>query len=119
VRDITESPDNITTSTNTLVTAFDCAQFKANSALVQPLDPAVQSGAHIALNEARELQILDWVWQNAQQNTSITKGEMPQKRRALRKQFVIEDIKISQYFNKEFLFLSRFMKSIFFGSHTG
>jgi hypothetical protein len=45
-------------------------------ALAHGLDEPGQRGKHIALDRDRAQQILDWMEQNAEQDTPITRGEI-------------------------------------------
>jgi hypothetical protein len=61
VKDITESLYNNPVSINALTRAFDCTRFRVQATLVHGLDEQGERGKHIALNQDREQQILDWM----------------------------------------------------------
>jgi hypothetical protein len=74
--DITESHSNIPVSINALVRAFECSRSSIQPALTHRLDELGHRGKHTGIDRDRELQILDWDRQNAQQNIVIRKGEI-------------------------------------------
>jgi hypothetical protein len=76
VKDIAEPRDNIPVSINTLTRAFDSPRFSVQAAFAHGLDELGQRGKHIALDQDREQQILDWIRQNAEKDTAVTRGEM-------------------------------------------
>jgi hypothetical protein len=76
VHDIAESQHGISISTNALAKAFDCPRSRVKSALAHGLEPPGHRGKHNALDPDREQQILDWIKQNAETNTPVTKKEI-------------------------------------------
>jgi hypothetical protein len=76
VKDIAQSRDNIPVTINALTRAFDCPRSRVQVALAHGLDEPGQRGKHAALDSHREQKILDWIQQNAEQDTPITKTEI-------------------------------------------
>jgi hypothetical protein len=76
VKDFAESRFNIPISINALARAFDYPRCPVKSALAHRLDEPGHRGKHIALGDDRERNILDWVRQNAEQETPVTNGEI-------------------------------------------
>jgi hypothetical protein len=76
VKNIAESRYNIPVTINALTRAFDCPRSRVQAALAHGLDEPGQRGEHAALDQDREQQILDWIRQNAEQSTSVTKTEI-------------------------------------------
>jgi hypothetical protein len=74
-KDIAESCYNIPVSINALTRVFECPRSRIQAALAHGLDEPGQRGKPIALDEDREQQILDWIQQNAEENTPVTRGE--------------------------------------------
>jgi hypothetical protein len=67
VKDIAESRYNIPVSINALMTASACPRSRVQAALAHGLDEAGQRGEHRAL---------DWIEQNAEQDTPVTRGKI-------------------------------------------
>jgi hypothetical protein len=61
VKDIAESRYNIPVSINALTRAFDCPQSRIQGALTHGLNEPGQRRTHIALDQDRKQQILDWI----------------------------------------------------------
>jgi hypothetical protein len=59
-----------------LARAFDCPPSRVKAALAHWLYDPGHRGNHNALDDDRERQILDWVRQNAEQKTPVTKGSI-------------------------------------------
>jgi hypothetical protein len=76
VRDIAESQHNIPLSVNTVTREFECPPGHVKSALEHELDPLGHRGKHTALEQDREQQILEWIKQNAEGNTPVTRKEI-------------------------------------------
>jgi hypothetical protein len=76
LKDIAESRSNIPVTINALTRAFDYPRFRVQAALVHRLDEPGQRGKHSALDRDREQQILDWIRQNAEQETPVTRTEI-------------------------------------------
>jgi hypothetical protein len=76
VKNLAQSCSNIPVSINVLIRGFDYPRSRAQAALVHELDDPGQSGKHIAPDEDREQLILDWIQQNAEQDTAITRREI-------------------------------------------
>jgi hypothetical protein len=77
VRDIAESRYHISASTNALSKAFDCPRSRVKVALEHEMDQPRQRGKHTTLDDDRERQIIDWIWQNAEQETPVKKTRDP------------------------------------------
>jgi transposase len=76
VGDIAECQDNVLISINALARAFNWSGSRAKSALEHPRDPAGSRGKHTALDSDHEQQILEWIRQNAERSTPLTKKEI-------------------------------------------
>jgi hypothetical protein len=76
LKDIAESRDNIPVSIHALMRAFACPRSRVQAALAHGMDEPGQRAKPIALDQDREQQILDWIRQNAEQDTSVTRGEI-------------------------------------------
>jgi hypothetical protein len=76
VKDIAESRENIPVSINALTRAFGCPRSRVQAVLARGLNEPGQRGKHLALDQDREQQILDWIQQNAGEDTAITRGEI-------------------------------------------
>jgi hypothetical protein len=76
VKHFAESDHNIPTSINAPPRAFDYPPSRVKAALAHGFDDPGRRGKHNALDDDRERQILDWVRQNAEQETPVTKGEI-------------------------------------------
>jgi hypothetical protein len=61
VKDIAESRYNIPVSINALTKTFDCPRSRSQAALAHGMDESGQRGKHIAVDQVREQQILDWI----------------------------------------------------------
>jgi hypothetical protein len=74
-KDMAESRDNIPVSFDALTIAFDCPRSRVQAAFAYGLDEPGQRGKHFALGKDREQQMVDWIRQNAEQGTPVTRGE--------------------------------------------
>jgi hypothetical protein len=76
VRDVAEREHQIPISINALASAFNCPRSSVRSALAHGLELPGEQGKHTALDQYREQQILDWIHQNAEQSTPVSKTEI-------------------------------------------
>jgi hypothetical protein len=76
VEDIAESRYNIPVCINALTKVFDFPRFLVQAALAPGLDEPRQREKHIALDQDHEQQILDWIQPNAEEDTSLMRGEI-------------------------------------------
>jgi hypothetical protein len=76
VKDIAESRYNIPFSINALTRIFDFPRFPVQVALAHKPDEPGQRGKHIALDQDCEEEIVDWIQQNAEKDTSLTREEI-------------------------------------------
>jgi hypothetical protein len=76
VKDIAELGYNIPVSINALTRSFDCPRSHVQAALAHWLDDRGQRRKHIAIDEDREEQILDWIQQNVEEDTPLTREEI-------------------------------------------
>jgi hypothetical protein len=58
---------------NALARAFNYPRSSVQSALTHGLELPGERGKYIALDSYREQQILDWIQQNAEQSTPVSK----------------------------------------------
>jgi hypothetical protein len=61
VKDIAESRYNIPVCINALTRAFDFPRSRTQAARAHGMDEPGQRGKHIAIDQDREQQILDWI----------------------------------------------------------
>jgi hypothetical protein len=76
VKDIAEPRYNIPVSINAPTRAFDSPRSRLQAALARELYESGQRGKYIALNQDREEQIPDWIQQNAEKDTPVTREEI-------------------------------------------
>jgi hypothetical protein len=76
VRVIAGREHQIPISINALARAFNWPRNSVQSALAHGLEPPGERGKHHALDHHREQQILDWIQQNAEQSTPVSKTEI-------------------------------------------
>jgi hypothetical protein len=76
VKDVAGSCENIPVSINALTRAFDCQRFHVQAAVTHGLYEPGQRGKHIAIDQDRKQQILDWIQQKAEQKTRVMRGEI-------------------------------------------
>jgi hypothetical protein len=61
---------------NALMMAFDCPRSHVQAALAYGLDDPGQRGKHITVDQVHEQQIIDWIRQNAEEDTPVTRVEI-------------------------------------------
>jgi hypothetical protein len=66
----------ISVSINALAIAFNSLRSFVQSALAHGLEPRGERGKQTTLHHYREQQILDWIQQNAEQITPVSKTEI-------------------------------------------
>jgi hypothetical protein len=76
MQDVARCREKIPVSINALTRAFDCPRFLVQAAVAHGLDEPGQRGKHIAIDQNREQQILDWIEQNAEEETRVMRGEI-------------------------------------------
>jgi hypothetical protein len=76
VHNISEEQFHLPISINTLTKAFECPRIRVTSALESDLEPPGNRGKHPAFDHDRELQILDWIQENAEHSMTFTKTKI-------------------------------------------
>jgi hypothetical protein len=102
MKDIAEVRDDIPVSIHALTRAFDCPRSLVQASHAHGLDDPGQRGKHIALDQDCGEQILDWIEQNAEESTSITRGE-------------IMDYSTSHFQNQIYSRMGKFLRFSVFG----
>jgi hypothetical protein len=70
---IRELCHNVPVSINALTRASDSPRSRVQAALAHWLDEPGQRGKHAAVDQDRQQQIFDWIQQNAEKDTPVTR----------------------------------------------